>query len=205
MAGPSLEQWILDLGLQQIDDPLIGKSIYRKPFDGQIILSAELEGKISIGLRQARDRRRLARKKLATMLGLSERVYERYENNVSRLTVSRLVHLCEVLGASPEEMLSPAAPHLWGKTDTAAALLLTSIEKLRTFDEETLRDVLSLLSRIESQTNIKSNSNGGDNDGAAPAAPSLPTVADPLQGRAEHRNAPGQAAHAGSGDSGICR
>ncbi|WP_173514155.1 helix-turn-helix domain-containing protein [Sinorhizobium psoraleae] len=205
MAGPSLEQWILDLGLQQIDDPLIGKSIYRKPFDGQIILSAELEGQISIGLRQARDRRRLARKKLATMLGLSERVYERYENNVSRLTVSRLVHLCEVLGASPEEMLSPAAPHLWGKTDTAAALLLASIEKLRTFDEETLRDVLSLLSRIESQTNIKSNSNGGDNDGAAPAAPSLPTVADPLQGGAEHRNAPGQAAHAGSGDSGICR
>ncbi|WP_370009621.1 helix-turn-helix domain-containing protein [Sinorhizobium fredii] len=195
----------MDLGLQQVDDPLIGKSIYRKPFDGQIILSAELEGQISIGLRQARDRRRLARKKLATMLGLSERVYERYENNVSRLTVSRLVHLCEVLGASPEEMLSPAAPHLWGKTDTAAALLLASIEKLRTFDEETLRDVLSLLSRIESQTNIKSNSNGGDNDGAAPAAPSLPTVADPLQGGAEHRNAPGQAAHAGSGDSGICR
>ncbi|PCK84372.1 transcriptional regulator [Rhizobium sophoriradicis] len=191
MAGPSLEQWILDLGLQQIDDPLIGKSIYRKPFDGQIILSAELEGQISIGLRQARDRRRLARKKLATMLGLSERVYERYENNVSRLTVSRLVHLCEVLGASPEEMLSPAAPHLWGKTDTAAALLLASIEKLRTFDEETLRDVLSLLSRIESQTNSKSNSNGGDNDGAAPAAPSLPTVADPLQGGAEHGNASG--------------
>ncbi|XOK15600.1 helix-turn-helix domain-containing protein (plasmid) [Agrobacterium tumefaciens] len=177
MAGPSLEQWILDLGLQQIDDPLIGKSIYRKPFAGQIILSAELEGQISIGLRQARDRRRLARKKLATMLGLSERVYERYENNVSRLTVSRLVHLCEVLGASPEEMLSPAAPHLWGKNDTTAALLLASIEKLRTFDEETLRDVLSLLGRIESQTNIDINSNDGDNDGAAPAAPSLPPVA----------------------------
>ncbi|MBD9524447.1 helix-turn-helix domain-containing protein [Ensifer sp. ENS02] len=188
MAGPSLEQWILDLGLQQVEDPQIGKPIYRKPIDGRVILSAELEGQISSSLREARDRRRLARKKVATLLGLSERVYERYENNVSRLTVGRLVHLCEVLGASPEEILSSPARHLWGETETCAELLLASIEKLRSFDEETLRDVLSLLNHIESQTTI--DSNGGEGDGAALAAPSLPSVVDPLQGGAENGNAP---------------
>lgn len=187
MAGPSLDQWISDLGLQQIEDPQIGKPIYRKPFDGQVIFSAELEGQISSSLREARDRRKLARKKVATMLGLSERVYERYENNVSRLTVGRLVHLCEVLGASPEEILSLPALHLWGKTETAAELLLASIEKLRTFDEETLRDVLSLLNHIASQAT--SNTNNGDRDGAAAAAPSLPNVSDPLQRGGEHANA----------------
>jgi transcriptional regulator with XRE-family HTH domain len=123
------------------------------------------------------------------MLGLSERVYERYENNASRLTVGRLVHLCEVLGASPEEILSSPALHLWGETETSAELLLASIEKLRTFDEETLRDVLSLLNHIASQTNF--DIHGGDRDGgAAPAAPSVPPVGDPLQGGAEHGNAP---------------
>ncbi|ASY74384.1 MULTISPECIES: helix-turn-helix domain-containing protein [Sinorhizobium/Ensifer group] len=185
MAGPSLDQWIIDLGLQQIDDPSIGKPVYRKPFDGKVILSADLEEQISSSLREARDRRRLARKKVATMLGLSERVYERYENNVSRLTVGRLVHLCEVLGARPEEILSSPARHLWGETETSAELLLASIEKLRTFDEETLQDVHSLLSRIVSQSNIN---NDGDRDGAAPAAPSLPLAADALQGEAEHGN-----------------
>jgi hypothetical protein len=49
-----------------------------------------------------------------------------------------------------------------GETETSAELLLASIEKLRTLDEETLRDVLSLLSRIVSQTNIDSGDGESD-------------------------------------------
>jgi hypothetical protein len=30
MAGPSFEEWISHLGLQQIDDPQIDKPVYRK-------------------------------------------------------------------------------------------------------------------------------------------------------------------------------
>ncbi|MGX9574336.1 hypothetical protein [Mesorhizobium sp. f-mel] len=52
---------------------------------------------------------------MAPLLGLSEAVYARYETSVSQLTVGRLIHLCEVLGASPEEILAPAALHLWGE------------------------------------------------------------------------------------------
>ncbi len=44
--------------------------------------------------------------------------------------------------------MAPVAPHLWGESQAKAALLLASIEKLRTFDEETLRDVFSLLGRL---------------------------------------------------------
>ncbi|WP_349644458.1 helix-turn-helix domain-containing protein [Rhizobium mayense] len=148
MAGPSLKQWIKELGLKRIDDPGINRPVYRKPFDGRIALSAELEEQISISLREARDRRKLSRSKLAPLLGLSEQVYGRYENKVSRLTVGRLIHFCEVLDATPEEIIAPAAPHLWGRTEAKAVLLLGCIEKLRTFDEETLRDVFCLLGRI---------------------------------------------------------
>ncbi|ARO32545.1 helix-turn-helix domain-containing protein (plasmid) [Rhizobium etli] len=149
MSGPSLKQWINELGLKQVDDPGIDKPVYRKPFDGRIALSAELEKLISISLREARDKRRLPRSKLAPLLGISEQVYGRYETRVSRLTVSRLIHVCEVLDATPEEIIAPAAPHLWGETETKAMLLLATIVKLRSFDEEILQDVFSLLSRIE--------------------------------------------------------
>ncbi|NKL21180.1 helix-turn-helix domain-containing protein [Rhizobium leguminosarum] len=148
MAGPAFDQWISELGLHEVDDPGIGKPVYRKPFGGKITLSAELEEQISASLRGARDRRELPRAKLSRLLGLSEQVYVRYEKHVSRLTVGRLIHLCEVLGAAPEEIIAPAAIHLWGETEAKADLLLASIEKLRTFDEETLRDVFSLLGRL---------------------------------------------------------
>ncbi|TWA13647.1 transcriptional regulator with XRE-family HTH domain [Sinorhizobium medicae] len=140
MAGPSLEQWISDLGLQ-VNDPDVDKPVYRlPPPDGRITLSAALEERISASIREARERRNLSRSKLAPLLGLSEAVYAPYETSVSRLTVGRLIHLCEVLGASPEELLAPAALHLWGgENQTKVDLRLACIDKLRAFDEETLQ------------------------------------------------------------------
>ncbi|WFU92050.1 helix-turn-helix transcriptional regulator (plasmid) [Rhizobium sp. CC1099] len=147
-VGRSLKQWVKEHGLREVDDLATGKTVYRKPFQGVIASSAELERQIRLSIREARDRRKLPRSKLAPMLGLSEQVYGRYENKVSRLTVGRLIHLCEVLDATPEEIIAPAAPHLWGGTKDQAELILTCIKKLRSFDEETLRDVFSLLARL---------------------------------------------------------
>ncbi|WP_234851229.1 helix-turn-helix domain-containing protein [Sinorhizobium meliloti] len=111
--------WISDLGLQQVNDPDVDKPVYRLPPPyGRIRLSAALEERISASIRDARERRNLSRSKLAPLLGITEAVYARYEASVSRLTVGRLTHLCEVLGASPEELLAPAAPHLRGENQT---------------------------------------------------------------------------------------
>ncbi|WP_237221936.1 helix-turn-helix domain-containing protein [Sinorhizobium meliloti] len=118
--------------------------------------------------RDARERRNLSRSKLAPLLGLSEAVYARYEGSVSRLTVGRLIHLCEVLGASPEELLAPAAHHLWGENQCKVDLLLACIDKLRAFDDETLQDVFSLLNRLG-----KTGTSGHGGNGAASAAPFL--------------------------------
>jgi hypothetical protein len=61
MAGPSLEQWISDRGLQQVNDPDVDKPVYRLPPDGRITLSAALEERISASIREARERRNLSR------------------------------------------------------------------------------------------------------------------------------------------------
>lgn len=51
MAGPSLEQWISDRGLQQVNDPEVDKPVYRlPPSDGRISLSAALEERISASI-----------------------------------------------------------------------------------------------------------------------------------------------------------
>jgi len=176
MAGPAFDQWISELGLQEVDDPGIAKPVYRRSFGGKITLSAELEEQISASLRGARDRRELPRSKLAPLLGLSEQVYVRYEKSVSRLTVGRLIHFCEVLDATPEEIMAPVAPHLWGESQAKADLLLASIEKLRTFDEETLRDVFSLLGRLDCNDQSDDSRNG-----AATAAPLPSEAADDLK------------------------
>ncbi|RWO04334.1 MAG: XRE family transcriptional regulator [Mesorhizobium sp.] len=170
MAGPSFEEWISHLGLQQIDDPQIDKPVYRKTSFGELELSAEIEKKISTSLRNARDRRKIPRSKLAPMLGLSDQVYNRYENAVSRLTVGRLLHICEVLNISPVEILYPVAPHLWGEDQAEAETRMAIVEKLANFDGPTLQAILSFLHHLKTK---EPDEGGNGYDGAAPAAPSF--------------------------------
>lgn len=64
MAAPSLEQWIEGLGLQQVNDPDVGRPLHPKPFGNHGKLSAESEAHISSSLREAQDQRNLPRSKL---------------------------------------------------------------------------------------------------------------------------------------------
>lgn len=170
MAGPSFEEWISHLGLQQINDPQIDNPVYRQTSFGELELSAEIEKKISTSLRNARNRRKIPRSKLAPMLGLSDQVYNRYENAVSRLTVGRLLHICEVLSISPVEILYPVAPHLWGEDQAEAETRMAIVEKLASFDGLTLQAILSFLHHLKTK---EIDEDGSGNDGAAPAAPSF--------------------------------
>lgn len=149
MAGPTIENWVEQLGLQLVQDPDLEKPVYRKPYDGKVHLNAELDDKISSSIREARDKRFLSRSKIAPLLGLSNAVYHRYETSVSRLTVSRLIHLCEVLDATPEEILAPAAPHLWGENQEHSRLLQNTISEIRQLDTEGLERIFKLVVSME--------------------------------------------------------
>ncbi|WP_292628132.1 helix-turn-helix domain-containing protein [Mesorhizobium sp.] len=132
MAGPSFDDWIDQLGLREVRDPHFDKPVYRKAPFGNFTLSADIEKEISASLRRVRDKRKIPRSKFAPMLGLSEPVYVRYERAVSKLTVGRLLHICELLDVSPLEILFPAAPHLWGDDQAEAEQRKAIIESSRT-------------------------------------------------------------------------
>ena len=83
-----------------------------------------------------------------------------------------------MLGASPEEILAPAALHLRGENQGKVDLLLACFDKLRGFDKENLQD--SLLNRL--------GKSGRGGSGAASAAPLLARAADPLK----RMNGPGE-------------
>ena len=62
----------------------------------------------------------MTREQLAELLGISGQVYGRYERAESKINVTRLIHLSEILGFAPIEMIYAAAPHLFGKTPKEA-------------------------------------------------------------------------------------
>ncbi|RWQ31354.1 MAG: XRE family transcriptional regulator [Mesorhizobium sp.] len=114
-------------------------------------VSADTEKEISASLRRVRDKRKIPRSKFAPMLGLSEPVYVRYERAVSKLTVGRLLHICELLDVSPLEILFPAAPHLWGDNQAEAEQRNAIIERLEDFDELTLTAINDFLQHLKTK------------------------------------------------------
>lgn len=102
--------------LRKTIDPEIEKAIHRRPtFDGKIIPFDEIDERIAGFIRNARKRSSISRADLASMLGLSTQVYGRYERAFSKMHVTRMVHLAEILDFMPIELVYTAAPHLWGE------------------------------------------------------------------------------------------
>jgi len=107
-------------GLVETTDPENDKPIFRKPGFNGIEDLAEMDRRIAAFLRQERDDSGTTREVVARYLGLSTPVFGRYEKAVSKLNVTRLVHLSEVLGFHPMELVYAAAPHLFGKSPQEA-------------------------------------------------------------------------------------
>lgn len=105
------------MGLVETTDKEVERPLFRRPgLDGEIASFQELEERLSAFVRQRREDSGLTRAEFASLYGLSTSVYGRYERAFSHLTVGRMIHLCELLGFTPLEMLYAAAPHLYGKT-----------------------------------------------------------------------------------------
>ena len=120
MAIKDVRAYIEKHGLVETTDDEIEKPFYRKPgFDG-IRSFAELEQIFSQLIREKRDNHNLNRAQAAMMVGLHEQIFARYERAFSKLTVTRLIHLAEILEFWPIELIYAAAPHLFGDTKEEA-------------------------------------------------------------------------------------
>lgn len=107
MALKNIEAYIDRHGLVETMDPAVNKPIHRKPgFNGVISLSA-MEDNLSRFLRQKRDAQKLNRKQVGTMIGIHHEIYARHERGAARLTMTRLLHLAELLDFSPSRPCMP--------------------------------------------------------------------------------------------------
>lgn len=120
MALKNIQAYLGRMGLVERTDPEIGRPIHRRPGFGGIAELGEMEKSISRFLRAKREESKLSRGRLAPLLGLSEQVYARYERAFSKMHVTRMIHLSEILGFLPEEMICAAAPHLFGDSSEEA-------------------------------------------------------------------------------------
>ncbi|WP_302079781.1 helix-turn-helix domain-containing protein [Rhizobium oryzicola] len=172
MAGFGLEQWVSYLGLERVDDPNKDHPVYRKRLDGKIIDLKELDLLVAQRLRDLRTDRQIAQAKVATLLGVKEATYSRYENASSLMTVGRLIHVFEVLDITPEEFFDPFVNerpiHPKGKSrkDVRNKLMGETVDHLKKLDDTALKMVHDLVIAMEPRTIGRQKRNG-----AAKAAP----------------------------------
>jgi transcriptional regulator with XRE-family HTH domain len=143
-----LESHIEELGLVKIADPENEKPVYRREGLDGISTFEELDSKLGAELRRCRQAKDLNRADLATLVGLSEQVYGRYERSSSKMQVSRLIHLSEILGVSPLGLLFSTAPHLWGKTREEADTRFRMMKLLEELPPETMSSIVKLLETV---------------------------------------------------------
>jgi transcriptional regulator with XRE-family HTH domain len=144
----NLEEHIAHLHLIKTTDPENEKPVYRREgFDG-ISTFEELDAKLGEELRELRHKKNLTRADVGILVGLSEQVYGRYERSASRMQVSRLVHLSEILGVSPINMLYATAPHLWGKSREEADNKFRIMKLIEDLPPETMGSIVTLLEAV---------------------------------------------------------
>lgn len=145
MAIKDVSAYIDKQGLVETTDDEIEKPFYRKPgFDG-IRSFPEMEQIFSRVIREKRDALNLNRAQTAMMVGLHEQIFARYERAFSKLTVTRLIHLAEILGFSPVEMLHAAAPHLFGDSQDEADDKLKLMFRILDMPASTTHSLLRLI------------------------------------------------------------
>lgn len=136
-------------GLVEVADPEFDRPVFRQPgFDGTLT-AKEMDKKISAWLKKTREANDISRADLAHLLGLSVSVYGRYERgSEARMSIPRLIHLCEIMGFMPLDMIFETAPHLWGKTLEEAEDRLTLMKLVERLPHDTMRDLIRLLKRM---------------------------------------------------------
>ena len=134
--------------LEKTNDPEIDKPVFRRPGFNGISTFEEIDQRLAKFLREAREQAGLKQADFAPLMGLSTPVYGRYERAFSKLHVTRMIHICEVLGLMPIDMLYEAAPHLWGDNEEEARDRVELAKLVADLPHNTTRDLLSLVKKM---------------------------------------------------------
>lgn len=142
------DDYIAGEGLEVASDAKEERPVHRKPgFDGLVSFS-EMEQTISENLKRIRIEKKLSRAELARLLGSVESVYGRYERTRLKLHATQVLHLCELLGIYPDDLLFEAAPHIWGNTADEALERRRIIKIIQDLPQDSLKTLGSVLDGI---------------------------------------------------------
>lgn len=149
MAARELEEFRSKRGLVETSEPdYFERPLWRKEgLDGVVSLS-EMDAALSEFLAKARRKAGLTREQLAELLGISGQVYGRYERADAKLNVTRLIHLSEILGFEPMEMIFSAAPHLFGETPKEAQNRIRLMRLMSRMRPEAVESLLVLVGEL---------------------------------------------------------
>ncbi len=64
------------------------------------------------------------------------------------MSIPRLIHLCEIMGFMPLDIIYDTAPHLWGKTAEEAEDRRTLTKLVECLPHDTVRDLIRLAKRM---------------------------------------------------------
>lgn len=148
-----LEKYIDENGLVETTDPEVEKPIFRRPSYEDTPTFAELDRRLSDGLREARDKSGLTHADVAPLLGLHPIVYGRYERSETKMHVTRLIHLSELLDFSPIDLIMSAAPYRFGKSPETSERRRKLIKVIEALPDEAVESMLSL---VEAMSKLRS-------------------------------------------------
>lgn len=156
MADKDVDAYRKRRGLVETTEPDFERPLWRKPgFDGVVSLD-DMDKALSEFLAAKRRNAGLTREQLAELLGISGQVYGRYERADSKFNVTRLVHLSEVLGFFPIEMIYAAAPHLFGRTPTEAENRIKLMRLMSRMRPEAVDSLLTLVGVLSGDSEVAS-------------------------------------------------
>jgi transcriptional regulator with XRE-family HTH domain len=148
MAIKNIEAYIERSGLVATIDPSANKRIYRRPgFNGVMSLGA-MEEACSRFLRQKRDAQNLNREQVGMMIGIHAEIYARHERAGAKLTVTRLLHLAELLGFSPIEAVHAMAPQCLGTDQEEADMRLKLVSRVLALPARAAEPLLEFLEQM---------------------------------------------------------
>jgi len=147
-APDSTDIPFVEKGLIAVKDPACEKPVFRRDASSGIRSFEEIDRDLGNALKEKRKITGLSREAIAELIGLSTPVYGRYERGFSALTVTRLIHLCEVLNIGPEEMIFSVAPHLYGASQEEAEERYATFSMVRKLDVDTLKLLRQLLEQV---------------------------------------------------------
>lgn len=119
-----------------------------KAADGSVDFGGDIEKIIGALFLDLRTARKISRSDLAATIGIKETSLRRHEFGKTKVTVSRLVQICETLNANPIEILGPVAPHLFGASADTADQVIAILKILVRLDTEAATSVLGVIQHL---------------------------------------------------------